>query len=103
MIDGKESEMPHPSWPVDRRGFMTGSLGAAAGLVLSGAAAAKRSRSYLLGADISWLPEDEGAGATYRYQGRTWDLLALLRHVGFNAIKVRTFVDPAAPGGYSAD
>jgi arabinogalactan endo-1,4-beta-galactosidase len=96
--------MSHPSWPIDRRGFVTGGLGAAAGLVLPGAAtAATRPRPYLLGADISWLPEDEAAGATYRYQGRAWDLLALLRHVGFNAIKVRTFVDPAAPGGYSAD
>ncbi len=97
--------MSHPSWPIDRRGFVTGGLGAAAGLVLPGsaAAAAARSRPYLLGADISWLPEDEAAGATYWYQGKAWDLLALLRHVGFNAIKVRTFVDPAAPGGYSAD
>jgi arabinogalactan endo-1,4-beta-galactosidase len=95
--------MAHRSWPVDRRGFVAGGIAGVAGLALPAAAAADRPRRYLLGADVSWLPEDEAAGGTYRYQGRTWDLLALLRHVGFNAIKVRTFVDPAAPGGYSAD
>ena len=100
--------MPDHIPPIDRRGFVAGGLGTVAGLALPSSAAgarvvAGRPRPYLLGADISWLPEDEAAGATYRYEGKTWDLLALLRRIGFNAIKVRTFVDPAAAGGYSAD
>ena len=58
--------------------------------------------TYLLGADISWLLEDEAAGAKYYDAGVERDLLELLRARGFNYIRMRTFVQPAAPGGYAA-
>jgi arabinogalactan endo-1,4-beta-galactosidase len=48
------------------------------------------------------LLEDEAAGATYYDRGVKLDLLELLRARGFNYIRVRTFVNPAAPGGYAA-
>ena len=62
-------------------------------------AAATRPWPYLLGADVSWLPEDEAAGATYFADGKQRDPLTILRDAGFNAIKLRLFVDPA--NGYS--
>ncbi len=62
-------------------------------------AAATRPWPYLLGADVSWLPEDEAAGAIYFADGKQRDPLTILRDAGFNAIKLRLFVDPA--NGYS--
>jgi hypothetical protein len=88
------------SWTITRRG-----LGASAG-ALCVAAAAPRARvaaarpwPYLIGADVSWIPEDEFAGATYYEDGVRKDPLAILANAGFNAIKLRLFVDPAR--GYS--
>ncbi|GAA0660307.1 arabinogalactan endo-1,4-beta-galactosidase [Sphingomonas insulae] len=72
-------------------------------------AAAARPWPYLLGADVTWLTEDETEGATYFEGGRRRDALAILRDAGFNAIKLRLFVDPAngyskgKPGGPWAD
>ncbi|MDG5489759.1 arabinogalactan endo-1,4-beta-galactosidase [Sphingomonas sp. BGYR3] len=64
-------------------------------------AAAKSAKwPYLIGADVSWIPEDEAVGATYWQDGIRRDPLAILRDAGFNAIKLRQFVDPAR--GYSA-
>ncbi len=54
---------------------------------------------YLLGADVSWIPEDEAQGATYFEDGVQRDPLAIFKGAGFNAIKLRLFVDPA--NGYS--
>lgn len=79
-----------------------------AGLLLSGlprpalsAARSERPWPYLLGADISWVPEDEAAGATYFENGVRRDPLAIFKGAGFNAVKLRLFVDPA--NGYSKD
>lgn len=55
--------------------------------------------SYLLGADITWVQADEARGATYS-DGMRRDILALLAAHGFNAIRLRTFVDPRAADGY---
>ncbi len=54
---------------------------------------------YLIGADISWVPEDEAAGARYFAGGVQQDPVRILRDAGFNAIRLRIFVDPAK--GYS--
>ena len=84
-----------------RRGF-GGVAGAAALSTLAGPASATgaaRPWPYLIGADVSWIPEDEANGATYWQDGRRRDPLAILADCGFNAIKLRTFVDPA--NGYS--
>jgi arabinogalactan endo-1,4-beta-galactosidase len=56
----------------------------------------------MLGADVSWLLEDEASGAEYYDGGVQLDLLELLQQRGFNYIRIRTFVNPAAPGGYAA-
>ena len=79
-------------------------IGAGA-LCVAGLAAPARAKSgarpwpFLIGADISWVPEDEFAGATYYLDGVRKDPLAIFREAGFNALKLRLFVDPAK--GYS--
>lgn len=63
------------------------------------AAKGARPWPYLIGADISWVPEDEAAGATYYLNGVRKDPLEIVREAGFNALKLRLFVDPE--NGYS--
>lgn len=62
---------------------------------------AARPWPYLIGADVSWIPEDEALGATYFENGVQRDPFDILRDAGFNAIKARLFVDPTR--GYSKD
>lgn len=85
---------------LSRRQLVHG-IGAAAaiGALPARASNAVRPWPYLIGADVSWIPEDEAAGATYALDGVVRDPLAILADMGFNAIKLRTFVDPA--NGYS--
>lgn len=54
----------------------------------------------MLGADISWIAEDEAAGARYFVGGVRKDPILLLREAGFNWIRLRMFVDPER--GYSS-
>jgi arabinogalactan endo-1,4-beta-galactosidase len=63
---------------------------------------ARRSGGYILGADISWVAEDEAAGAVYYDQGRRGDVFQILKEHGFNYIRLRVFVNPAGPRGYAA-
>jgi len=56
--------------------------------------------AFILGADISGSQE---SNASYvDTDGQTKSLFALLKNHGFNYIRLRTFVDPAAPYGYSS-
>ncbi len=58
--------------------------------------------TFLLGADISSLPEALDSGATFvDTDGQTKTILELLKNHGFNAVRLRTFVDPGAPYGYA--
>ncbi len=63
---------------------------------------ATRKRPYILGADISWLLEDESQGATYFDRGVQKDIFQILKSYQFNYIRARIFVNPHAPGGYAA-
>jgi arabinogalactan endo-1,4-beta-galactosidase len=54
---------------------------------------------YLIGADVSWIPQDEAEGAVYFEGGVQSDPLDILKNAGFNAIKLRLFVNPE--NGYS--
>ncbi len=75
-------------------------------LLLVGAAPATqpfhRSAPFLIGADISWVQEDEASGATFYDRGERKDVFQILKDRGFNAIRLRVFVNPAAPKGYAA-
>src|SRR3954453_12177176 len=64
--------------------------------------AAHRSRPYILGADISWVEEDEANGTTYFDRGQRGDVFQILKEHGFNYIRLRVFVNPGAPRGYAA-
>ncbi|WP_447726089.1 glycosyl hydrolase 53 family protein [Sphingomonas koreensis] len=85
-----------------RRDFGAAAAGAALAAGLPGparAASGKRPWPYLIGTDVTWIPEDQAVGARYYESGVERDPLAILRGAGFNAIKLRLFVDPA--NGYS--
>lgn len=63
----------------------------------------RTSDNYILGADVSSLAEFIDNGAVFiDTDGNQKPLLALLKNHGFNYIRLRTFVDPAADYGYAA-
>jgi arabinogalactan endo-1,4-beta-galactosidase len=95
------------SHTINRRQFVKGCAAMAAGLALCQTVAGdeqqqRRKRPYILGADVSWIPEDEALGATYWDRGVQRDPLAILKSYGFNYIRARIFVNPHARGGYAA-
>jgi arabinogalactan endo-1,4-beta-galactosidase len=61
-----------------------------------------RSGPYILGADISWVQEDEANGTVYYDHGQRGDVFQILKDHGFNYIRLRVFVNPGAPRGYAA-
>lgn len=61
-----------------------------------------RTRPFIIGADISWVQEDEANGTTYYDHGRREDVFKILKDHGFNYVRLRVFVDPAARDGYAA-
>jgi arabinogalactan endo-1,4-beta-galactosidase len=97
---------------VPRRTFMKGCVAGAVAAGISGMApwlkaadaapTGGRKTPYILGADVSWLLEDEAQGATYWDRGQQKDLLAILKSYKFNYIRSRLFVNPGAPGGYAS-
>ncbi|UDF03932.1 glycosyl hydrolase 53 family protein [Asticcacaulis sp. AND118] len=82
---------------IDRRQLGLG-MGALA-LSSTAHAASARPWPYLIGADVSWIPQDEAQGAVFFENGVQKDPLDILKGAGFNAIKLRVFVDPE--NGYS--
>lgn len=82
---------------IDRRQLGLG-IGALA-LSSTANAASARPWPYLIGADVSWIPQDEAQGAVFFENGVQKDPLDILKGAGFNAIKLRVFVDPE--NGYS--
>ncbi|HUM47146.1 MAG TPA: glycosyl hydrolase 53 family protein [Chitinophagales bacterium] len=55
----------------------------------------------IIGADISFLPQLEQEGIKFSVDGKQQDALLILKEHGFNYIRLRIFVDPAADSGYS--
>jgi beta-galactosidase/arabinogalactan endo-1,4-beta-galactosidase len=66
-------------------------------------AASPATRPFILGADISWVQEDEANGATYFDHGQQRDIFQILKDHGFNYIRLRIFVNPGAADGYAAN
>ena len=64
--------------------------------------AAHRTGPFILGADISWVQEDEAEGSTYYDHGVKKDVFQIFKDNGFNYIRLRVFVNPASPRGYAA-
>jgi arabinogalactan endo-1,4-beta-galactosidase len=57
---------------------------------------------FIIGADISWVQEQEDKGLRFSDQGAVKDILTLLKDRGFNSVRLRIFNDPKARGGYSS-
>ena len=60
-----------------------------------------RTGPFILGADISWVPEDEADGAEYFDHGVKKDIFQILHDYKFNYIRLRLFVDPKSANGYA--
>lgn len=58
---------------------------------------------YILGADITWTLEQESIGRNYRDDGRNKSIERILADHGFNFVRLRTFVCPTCPGGYTSN
>ena len=65
--------------------------------------ALKNSRTgpFILGADVSWVPEDEADGAEYFDHGVKKDIFEILKEYKFNYIRLRLFVNPTSTNGYA--
>lgn len=73
------------------------------GGVASGGAGEPFAAPFWLGADISSVQEAVDTGAVYvDTDGTSKPMLALLKAHGFNAVRLRTFVDPGTDYGYSS-
>ena len=57
----------------------------------------------IIGADISWLPNQEQRDIVFSHNGVQKDALKILKENGFNWIRLRLFVDPTTEKGYSKD
>ena len=61
------------------------------------------SSAFIIGADISWVQQQEAEGTRWSNDGVQKDILAILEDHGFNWIRLRIFVNPEAEGGYSKE
>jgi len=59
------------------------------------------SAPYIIGADISWVQQQEDAGVHFSDQGSEKDILEILKDHGLNWIRLRIFCNPQAEKGYS--
>ncbi len=56
---------------------------------------------FILGADISWVQQQEDDGVRFTDRGKEQDIFAILKDHGFNWIRLRVFHNPKAAKGYS--
>lgn len=56
----------------------------------------------IIGADISWVQQQEDEGVRFSDEGNQKDVLQILKAHGFNWIRLRVFHDPRADKGYSS-
>src|SRR5580693_3827166 len=56
---------------------------------------------FILGADLSFVQQEEDNGRLfYDVDGTRRDIFQIMKSHGFNYVRLRTFVDPLAAGGY---
>jgi arabinogalactan endo-1,4-beta-galactosidase len=60
-----------------------------------------RTGPFILGAEVSWVPEDEADGAVYYDHGVRKDIFQILKDYQFNYLRLRLFVNPASTNGYA--
>jgi arabinogalactan endo-1,4-beta-galactosidase len=61
------------------------------------------SSAFIIGADISWVQQQEANGIRWTDDGEQKDIFPILNDHGFNWIRLRIFVSPRAEGGYSKE
>jgi arabinogalactan endo-1,4-beta-galactosidase len=101
-LDGSLPAMktPHaPGWLAVGFLAMTAATGLAVGA--DAPATVPYRPGYIVGADISSVPAAEARGMKYSDNGAQKDILQILKDHGFNYIRLRLFVEPKNPGGYS--
>lgn len=57
----------------------------------------------VVGADISWVQQQEDRGTVFSDNGEQKDVLEILKDNGFNWIRLRLFTDSTAENGYSPE
>ena len=57
----------------------------------------------MMGADVSFIPQTDADGRTFKLNGEEVDPLNLLSETGFNAIRLRLFVNPELQNGYAPE
>ncbi len=57
---------------------------------------------FIIGADISWVQQQEDEGVRFSDQGIEKDIFEILKAHGFNWIRLRVFHNPKAEKGYSS-
>src|ERR1035437_8826198 len=60
-----------------------------------------RTGPVILGAEVSWAPEDEADGAEDFDHGVKKDIFEILKEYKFNYIRLRLFVNPSSTNGYA--
>ena len=58
---------------------------------------------FIIGADISWVQQQEQQGRKFKDSGVERDLLEILKDHGFNYMRLRIFQNPRAPKGYTKE
>jgi arabinogalactan endo-1,4-beta-galactosidase len=95
---------PHASGPegISRRTLLKATT-ATAGTIAAAAALgelaspAEAATSFVKGVDISWAPQMEAHGYSWKNAGgQTQDLLTILKGYGITAVRLRTFVNPSS-------
>ena len=61
----------------------------------------RKTSDRILGADISFLPQIEARGTKFSDNDQQGDALEIMKAHGFNYIRLRVFVNPENPKGYS--
>ena len=76
----------------------------AAALFCGRTLSAQETPFFCIGADVSEIPASEARGTVYKdIDGTVMDPLQIMAKYGFNVIRLRLFVNPEAPKGYSRD
>src|ERR1019366_4216002 len=60
-----------------------------------------RTGPFILGAEVSWAPEDEADSAKYFDHGVKKDIFEILKEYKLNYIRLRLFVNPSSTNGYA--
>jgi arabinogalactan endo-1,4-beta-galactosidase len=84
--------------------FLFISIAMAAAFFCSNRVDAQEAPFFCIGADVSEIPANEARGGKYYdVDGKQMDPLQIMAKYGFNVIRLRLFVNPEAPKGYSRD